>query len=120
MGFVNTMPMPKYKCHKEVFALKIKELKRDEPPAFSKPVCRGSAALGTACGHCDRCKWYEDHGLPKTFFVPEEPNFAPIELSSDYLSKHNPKVGGYFVVYEDGYQSFSPADAFEGGYTRIN
>ena len=26
---------------------------------------------------------------------------------------------GYFVVYDDGYQSWSPAKAFEDGYTRI-
>ncbi|MCK9988658.1 MAG: hypothetical protein AzoDbin1_05130 [Azoarcus sp.] len=29
-------------------------------------------------------------------------------------------VGGYYVVYEDGYKSFSPAIAFESGYTRID
>lgn len=40
-----------------------------------------------------------------------------IAVSADYCRKHNPQAGGYFVVYEDGYQSFSPADAFEAGYT---
>lgn len=29
------------------------------------------------------------------------------------------KVGGYYVVYEDGYESWSPAEAFEKGYTLI-
>jgi hypothetical protein len=33
--------------------------------------------------------------------------------------KHMPAVGGYFVVYDDGYESYSPASAFEGGYTRL-
>lgn len=28
-------------------------------------------------------------------------------------------VGGFFVRYDDGYESWSPAGAFEGGYTRI-
>jgi hypothetical protein len=28
-------------------------------------------------------------------------------------------VGGYVVVYTDGYISWSPADAFEGGYTLV-
>jgi hypothetical protein len=28
-------------------------------------------------------------------------------------------IGGYYVVYEDGYKSFSPASAFENGYTRL-
>ena len=27
---------------------------------------------------------------------------------------------GYFVVYEDGYESWSPSKAFEEGYTRID
>ena len=37
----------------------------------------------------------------------------------EWLDKHNPEVGGYYVVYEDGYKSFSPAKAFEEGYTLI-
>lgn len=28
-------------------------------------------------------------------------------------------VGGYWVEYEDGYVSWSPARAFEGGYTKV-
>ena len=35
------------------------------------------------------------------------------------LEKSAPGVGGYFVRYEDGYESFSPAAAFEGGHTPI-
>ena len=31
-----------------------------------------------------------------------------------------PHVGGYYVLYEDGYESFSPAKAFEEGYTRFD
>ena len=37
-----------------------------------------------------------------------------------YISKHNPQVGGYFIVYGDGYKSWSPAEAFEKGYSRID
>lgn len=28
-------------------------------------------------------------------------------------------IGGYYVLYADGYESWSPAKAFEDGYTRI-
>jgi hypothetical protein len=40
-------------------------------------------------------------------------------VSDEYASKHNPDAGGYYVRYADGYESFSPAQAFEEGYTRI-
>jgi hypothetical protein len=33
--------------------------------------------------------------------------------------KHDPKVGGYYVSYADGYTSYSPAEAFESGYTLV-
>lgn len=29
-------------------------------------------------------------------------------------------VGGYYVLYEDGFESWSPAKPFEDGYTRVN
>jgi hypothetical protein len=33
------------------------------------------------------------------------------------MIKHAPQVGGYYVRYPDGYESWSPAKAFEEGYT---
>ena len=36
-----------------------------------------------------------------------------------FVQKHNPQSGGYYVRYEDGYESYSPAEAFESGYTPI-
>lgn len=36
-----------------------------------------------------------------------------------WLDRHHPQVGGYFVEYADQYTSFSPAQAFEDGYTRM-
>jgi hypothetical protein len=42
------------------------------------------------------------------------------QVSLSYYNKHNPMVGGYYVVYEGGYQSFSPAKAFEDGYSSIS
>lgn len=41
------------------------------------------------------------------------------EVDSAYVLKHDPHPGGYYVRYATGYESFSPADAFEAGYTRI-
>ena len=39
-------------------------------------------------------------------------------VSYKWYTKHSPEVGGYFVQYEDGYESYSPANAFELGYTQ--
>ena len=79
--------LPKYKCHKTVWALKI---------ATVLLTKEGGAILAT-----------NDHG------------YAPWEVDSDYVTKHQPEAGGYYVVYEDGYKSFSPAEAFEAGYSRL-
>ena len=40
-------------------------------------------------------------------------------VSDEYVGKHSPEVGGYYVSYPDGYESWSPAEAFESGYREI-
>jgi len=50
---------------------------------------------------------------------PEDENELPFTVDKAFMNKHDPLVGGYFVVYKDGYRSFSPAKAFEEGYTKI-
>ena len=42
-----------------------------------------------------------------------------VTVSRAWLEKHEPQPGGYYVVYADGYASWSPAEAFEQGYTRV-
>lgn len=79
--------MPKYTCHKQVWALLIEEVVTIE------------AGFG--------------------FITPANRSFAPFQVDSNYMDKHKPKKGGYYVVYEDGYKSFSPASAFEKGYTKV-
>jgi len=79
--------MPKYQCHKKVWALKIAEIEMSEDgSAKIAPVDKGYATVTT------------------------KPKF-PFKGSEDDL--------GYFVVYSDGYQSWSPTKAFDEGYTRI-
>lgn len=82
--------MPRYRCHKEVWALKIAAIER-EP----------RTNLGAAT------------------ITPTEQGYTPFRVDAEYMFKHQPQVGGYYVVYKDGYKSFSPADAFEEGYTRL-
>lgn len=40
-------------------------------------------------------------------------------VSQEYFNHHTPEVGGYYVKYSDGYESYSPAKAFEEGYSEI-
>lgn len=89
--------MPQYQCHKKVWALKIKEVILDTELARQENrETTGGATI-----------------------VPEDSGFASFQVNYEYVNKHNPQVGGYYVVYEDGYKSWSPAEAFESGYKKI-
>ena len=89
-------PMPRYRCHKEVWALKIERVQLDRDDArVENRETDGSARL-----------------------IVEGP-YSTIRVDADYMRRHKPEAGGYFVVYKDGYRSFSPAAAFEEGYTRL-
>ena len=74
------MELPLYKCHKQVRALKIKDV--------------------TGCT-----------------ITPAEAEYAAFEVPAEMYLRYTPKAGDYYVVYEDGYKSFSPAKAFEDGYS---
>ena len=88
--------MPRYKCHKEVWALKIEHVA------------------------------YDIRGDGSAVITPSDEGYGLFEVDAEYVNKHlknrDPKngqtIGGYYVVYDDGYKSFSPAKAFEEGYTR--
>lgn len=89
--------MPQYQCHKKVWALKIQSVELDSDLATKENrETDGSARL-----------------------VPERVPYAPFKVDSDYVRKHKPAAGGYYVSYADGYKSFSPAAAFEEGYDEI-
>ena len=84
--------LPRYRCHKEVWALKIASIFRDHPAC----VLPGAAML-----------------------TPDDTRYAPFIVRKAYMDKHDPQPGGYYVVYKDGYTSYSPPEAFEDGYTRL-
>ena len=85
---VASREMPRYKCHKEVWALKILGIEREE---------NGSLTI-----------------------TPVDSGYVPFNVPAEFVPRHRegaPQIGWYYVVYKDGYQSFSPAEAFEEGYT---
>jgi hypothetical protein len=89
--------MPRYKCHKEVHALKLDAVRH----GHSKD---GQRQFNT-------CVLY-----------PADKAFDPIEVDGPWCCE---KINienddcGYLVVYADGYKSWSPTKAFEDGYTRL-
>ena len=94
--------MKKWQCHKKVHAEKIEKIILDIDLANKENrETDGSAYLffeGTS-----KIEGYEGH-----------------KVEYEYVHKHKPEVGGYYVVYEGGYKSFSPAKEFEEGYTLIS
>lgn len=88
-----SVEMPRYQCHKKVWALQIVDV-----------LLPKAAADG------------EEQAGPRLAF--SEP-YSSLGVTADFIEKHNPQPGGYYVVYDDGYRSYSPRKAFEDGYTRL-
>ena len=80
--------LPLYNCHKQVRAARISKIE-----GFSD----GDAYL--------QFNWEGQEGI------------NAVHVSREYMRKHEPKWGGYYIRYKDGYESYSPAEAFEEGYS---
>lgn len=44
-------------------------------------------------------------------------DFPPLHCKPEMFARYTPMPGDFYVVYEDGYASFSPRKAFLEGYT---
>ena len=49
--------------------------------------------------------------------TPVDKKYTRFWMTDAWMEKNKPEAGGYYVVYDDGYASYSPAKAFEDGYT---
>lgn len=89
----SSTPMPAFRSHKKIWALEI-----------SKVIDKGTDSTT------------DENPLVEVHFV--DPVFAP--RTFNLHGKPTPEAGWYFVQYENGYNSFSPADAFVNGHTPID
>jgi hypothetical protein len=80
--------MPRYRSHKKVWALEIKHVNRTVP---------GKVTVS----------WMDAGYAPITF-----------DENDPIFSRYKPIQRDFYVVYADGYQSWSPRNAFLEGYTR--
>lgn len=87
--------LPRWKCHKIVRAAKIYGIQPSGDGVFTQADRRTHGAM-LELRHGGQ-RWQ-------------------VKVSGNWVEKFDPKVGGYYVLYEDGYSSFSPAKAFEEGY----
>ena len=83
--------LPKYVCHKEVHALQIDQV---------------------------ICRFNDLKQETKYALRPVDRNYNLITVNEQWIRKHNPAPGGYYVVYADGYASYSPKRSFEEDYKR--
>ena len=88
---MSTLELPKYQSHKIVQAALISEIYHVDRNA-------NETALKLQVGIDD---------------------FIVIHVNQQYVNKHKPEVGGYYIRYEDGYESWSPKEVFEKGNTLI-
>jgi hypothetical protein len=88
---MSILNLPQYKCHKVVGAVKITSITRSPNRGPD-----GSALF---------------------MVFSESEGHTPVVVGQEYIDKHSPFFGGYLVEYADGYLSFSPAEAFEEGYS---
>lgn len=47
----------------------------------------------------------------------ENTRYAPIQVGMNWVSLNMPEAGGYFVVFEDGFDGYRPAAQFDAEYT---
>jgi len=60
------------------------------------------------------------NSVTRLFLEFEDERYARHEVTHEWVKEKHAEAGGYYVMYKDGYSAFSPAEAFEEGYTFID
>lgn len=60
-----------------------------------------------------------NHAPDGAALSPADPQLASVQVNADWVNKHNPQVGGFYVIYGNSYTSYSPKEAFIDGYSLI-
>ena len=89
--------MPKYKSHKTISALKIDSMISGEGRVYLDFLEYGRLSL----------------------VAEEEDTIRIVTAIGRHAAETGENDNGYYVVYEDGYKSWSPTKAFEEGYTKM-
>lgn len=90
-GLPGQPALPRYECHKRIWALKIKSVWVRQVPWKLHPK--------------------------QILLLFAEEGYLPRLMSAEWVERHKPKAGGYWVLDEDTGESFVPPEVFETGYT---
>ncbi len=63
----------------------------------------------------DDLEWVDEGAL----LHPHDSKYIAVFVDWEWIRKHEPGKQGYYVMYDDGYTSWSPTEVFESGYKRI-
>jgi hypothetical protein len=53
------------------------------------------------------------------YLFSSEKGVGPIVVPNDYIQSYKPELGGYYVRYPDGFQSFIATEEFEEAFSLI-
>ena len=84
----------------------------NRPPyeTFTKPTCRGSYALGTACGKCEKCEWENTHRLDKA-----AKNFGLKPAEHEKLCSYENVVNFILWELDDKHEAYELLDCWSRG-----
>lgn len=99
----------------------MKEAEGNNAPAVALPQWQSHKKV-----YGDKIKKIVDHGPNSELSSPQASGIfwflecgGYVDVKKDLIARGSPVVGDYYVKYADGYESWSPAAAFEEGYSRI-